>query len=108
MSIATSTNHTFIATSANASTNHVTVGDYAPMSSMSLTVQISDESEDFGVSLTLDMNDVLTTDYVIPKIDLDIVDAACVVTSLAIEKEASILSSVVDQVLSLAYKERIA
>ena len=32
-------------------------------------------------------------DYVIPTIDLDIVGAACVVTSLAIEKEASILSS---------------
>ena len=44
--------------------------------------------------------DVLTTDYVIPMIDLDIVEAACVVTSLAIEKEASILSSVVDQVSS--------
>ena len=106
MSIATFTNPTFIVTSANASTNHMTVGDYAPMSSMSPTVEVSNESEDFGVALTLDMIDVSTTDYVIPKIDLDIVEAACVVTTLPIEmKEASIFSSVVDQVSSLAYKE---
>ena len=105
MSIATSTNPMFIATSADASTNHMTVGDYAPMSITSPTVQVSDESEDFGVALTLDMIDVSTTDYVIPKIELDIVEAACVVTSLAIEKEASILPSIVDQVSSLAYKE---
>ena len=43
------------------------------------------------------------TSYVIPKIDLDIVKAACVVTSLAIEKEASILSSIVNLVSSHAY-----
>ena len=43
MSIATSTNHMFIATFANASMNHMTVGDYAPMSSMSPAVQVSDE-----------------------------------------------------------------
>ena len=46
------------------------------------------------------MIDISTTDYVISKIDLDIVEAACVVTSLAIEKEPSIFSSIVDQVSS--------
>ena len=77
-SIATSTNPTFIATSANASMNHMTVGDYAPMSSMSPTVHVSDESEDFGVALTLDMIDMIsTTDYVFSKIELDIVEVAC-------------------------------
>ena len=101
MSIATSTNPTFIASSTDASTNHMTVFlDYAPMSSMNPMVQVSNESENFCVPLTLDMLDVSTTDYVIPKTDLDIVEAACVVTSLAIEKEASILSSIVDQVSS--------
>ena len=104
-SIATLVDPTFIAASANASTNHMTVGDHATMSSVSPTVKVSDESEDFGVALTLDMNDIMTTDYVIPKIDLDIVDAVCVVTSLAIEKQANILSSIIDQVSSLAYKE---
>ena len=99
MFIAMSTNPTFITTSADASMNHMTVGDYSPMSSM----QVSDESEDFCVALTLDMIDILTTDYVIPTIDLDIVEAACVVTSLAIEKEASILSSIVDHVSSQEY-----
>ena len=43
MSIAMPTNATFIATSTNASMNHMTVGDYAPMSSMSPAVQVSDE-----------------------------------------------------------------
>ena len=66
-SITTSINPMFIATFANASMNHVTVGDYSPMSSMSPTVQVSDEvsddeSENFCVALTLDMLDVLTTD----------------------------------------------
>ena len=37
---------------------------------MNPMVQVSDESEKFGVALTLDMIDILTTDYVIPKIDL--------------------------------------
>ena len=100
-----STNSTLNAASANASTNHMTVGDYAPMSSMSPMVHVSDESENFCVALTLDMIDVSTTDYVIPKIDLDIVEGACVVTSLAIEKEASILSSIVDQVSSQEYMD---
>ena len=71
-SIATSTNPTFIATFANASMNHMTVGDYAPMSSMSSTVQVSNETENFCAALTLDMIDISTTDYVTPKIDLDI------------------------------------
>ena len=52
-SIAMCTYPTFIATSANASTNHMTIRDYAPMSSMSLMVHISDESENFCVALTL-------------------------------------------------------
>ena len=40
-----------------------------------------------------------------PRFDLDIVEAACVVTLLVIEKEASILSSVVDQVSSQEYMD---
>ena len=43
-SIATSTYPIFIATSANSSANHMTVRDYAPMSSMSPIVHIFDES----------------------------------------------------------------
>ena len=59
------------------------------------------------VALTLDMNEGSTTDYVIPKIDLDIVDADCVVNLLTIEKEASIFSSIVDQVSSLEYDKEM-
>ena len=103
MSIAMSTNPMFIATSANASTNHMEVVDYAPISSMSPMVQVSDES--LCVALTLDMIDISTTDYVIPKTDLDIVEAAGVVTSLIIKKEASICSSIVDQVSSQEYMD---
>ena len=54
-SIAMSINPTFIATSTDVSTNNMTVGDYAPMSSMSPMVQVSNErvkellcSLDFG------------------------------------------------------------
>ena len=72
---------------------------------MSPMVHIPDELENLCVALTLDMLDVSTTYYVIPTIDLDIVEAACVVTSLAIETEASILSSIVDQVSSQEYMD---
>ena len=50
MSIATSVDPTFITASADASRNLMTVGNYAPMSSMSPMVQVSEESDDFGVA----------------------------------------------------------
>ena len=58
-------------------------------------------SEDFSIALTLDTNRV-------SKIDLDIIGANSVVTSLAIEREereACVISSITDQVPFLEYKD---
>ena len=41
----------------------------------------------------------------VSKIGLDIIGANCVVTSLAIEREACVISSVTDQVPFLDYKD---
>ena len=80
------------AASANTSAHHATVGNCDSVSNMSAAtwepaaVQVYEESEDFSIALTLDMNGV-------SKIGLDIIAADGVVTSLAIERETCVISS---------------
>ena len=83
------------AVSADTSDHHATVENCDSVSTMSTmtwepaAVQVYDESEDFSIALTLDMNRVSKT-------GLDIIGADCVVNSLAIEREACVISSVTD------------
>ena len=99
MSIATP-----LTVSANTSDHHATVGNCDSVSSMSTTtlepaaVQVYDESEDFSIALTLDMNGVSKT-------GLDIIGADCMVNSLAIERETCVISSITDQVPFLEYED---
>ena len=85
------------AASAITSVHHATVGNCDSESSMSAAtgepaaVQVYGESPDFNIALTLDTNGV-------SEIGLDIIGADCVVTSLAIEREACVISSITDQV----------
>ena len=70
------------------------VGNCDSVSSMHTTtwepaaVQVYDESEDISIALTM-----------------DIIGADCVVNSLAIEREACVISSITDQVPFLEYKD---
>ena len=59
-----------------------------------------EESEDFSIALTLDMNRV-------SMLGLDIIGADCVVSSIAIEREACIISSITGQVPFLGYKDLV-
>ena len=57
-----------------------------------------EESEDFSIAMTLDTN-------VVSKSGLDIIGADGMVTSLTIEREACVISSITDQVPFLEYKD---
>ena len=61
-------------------------------------MQVHEESENFSIALTLDVNEV-------SKIGLDIIGTDGVVTSVAIEREACVISSITDQVPFLEYKD---
>ena len=99
MSIATP-----FAASANTSAHHATVGKCDSVSGMiavtwePAAVQVYKESEDFSIALTLDTNRV-------SKIGLDIIGAGGMVNSLAIEREACVISSITDQVPFLEYED---
>ena len=90
--------------SANTSAHHATVGNCDSVSSMSAAtwepaaVQVYEESKDFSDALTLDTNGV-------SKIGLDIIGTDSVVTSLDIEREACVISSITDQVPFLEYED---
>ena len=92
------------AASANTSAHHATVGNYDFVSSMSATswkpaaVQVYEESNDFSIALTLDTIRV-------SMIGLDIIGADNVVTSLTIEREACVVTSITDQVPFLGYED---
>ena len=89
---------------ANTSAHDATVGNCDSMSSMNavtwkpVAVQVYEESKDFSIALTLDMDRV-------SKIGLDILGADGVVTSLVIEREACDISSITDQVPFLEYED---
>ena len=89
---ATTSSTTPFAASTNISAHHATVGNCDSVSSLMKTatrkpaaVQVYEESKDFSIALTLDMNKV-------SKIGLDIIGADGVVTSLAIGREKHVLS----------------
>ena len=92
------------AASANTYAHHATVGKRDSVSSMSAVtwepaaVKGYEESADFSIALTLDTNGV-------SKSGLDIIGADAMVTSLAIEREACVISSITDQVPFLEYED---
>ena len=93
------------AASANISAHHATVGNCDSVSSMSAAtwepaaVQVYEESKDLNsIALTLDTNRI-------SKIGLDIIGTDNVVTSLAIEREACVISFITDEVPFLEYKD---
>ena len=92
-----------VAASTNTSAHHTMVGNCDSVTSMSAAtweptaVQVYEESKDFSIALTtLDMNGV-------SKLGLDIIGADCVVSSIDIEREACVISSITDQVPFLEY-----
>ena len=92
------------AASANTSAHHATVGNCDSVSGMSdatwepAAVQVYEESKDFSIALTLDTNRV-------KKIGLGILGADSVVTSLAMESKACVISSITDQVPLLEHED---
>ena len=93
-----------VAASTDTSAHHTMVGNCDSVSSMSsatwepATVQVYEESKDFSIALTLDTNGVLN-------IGLDIIGDDCVVNSLAIEREACVISSVTDHFPFMEYED---